>query len=202
MSAALLPGSMELTLEAGRPHGARARTDGDVLDLLDARDLRGAVQRLMERHGAQVYRFCRTALRDEALADDVHQVVFMEVLRDLPKFQRRASLLTWILSIAHHRVVDAARRRDRIRARAVELDLDDTQGDAVPALEQLDQARLRADVARAVASLDVATRTAVLLRYQQGLSFEEMATVCREKSATLQARVTRALPRLRALIAP
>jgi DNA-directed RNA polymerase specialized sigma24 family protein len=37
----------------------------------------------------------------------------------------------------------------------------------------------------------------VLLRFQQGLSFEEMSAICREKPGTLQARVARALPVLR-----
>jgi len=38
---------------------------------------------------------------------------------------------------------------------------------------------------------------AVLLRFQEGLPYEEMGRMCREKPATLQARVTRALPLLR-----
>jgi hypothetical protein len=37
----------------------------------------------------------------------------------------------------------------------------------------------------------------VLLRYQMGFAFDEMAEICREKSGTLHARVARALPRLR-----
>jgi DNA-directed RNA polymerase specialized sigma24 family protein len=43
-------------------------------------------------------------------------------------------------------------------------------------------------------------RTAVLLRYQQGFTFAEMARICGEKPGTLQARVARALPLLRAWI--
>jgi DNA-directed RNA polymerase specialized sigma24 family protein len=40
----------------------------------------------------------------------------------------------------------------------------------------------------------------VLLRYQQGFSFDEMAAICRERPATLRARVARALPVMRASI--
>ena len=43
-------------------------------------------------------------------------------------------------------------------------------------------------------------RTAVLLRYQQGFTFEEMATICDEKPGTLQARVMRALGVLRSCV--
>jgi RNA polymerase sigma-70 factor (ECF subfamily) len=41
---------------------------------------------------------------------------------------------------------------------------------------------------------------AVLLRYQEGFSFEEMGRICRERPGTLQQRVARALPVLRACI--
>jgi DNA-directed RNA polymerase specialized sigma24 family protein len=45
-----------------------------------------------------------------------------------------------------------------------------------------------------------AARTAVLLHYQQGFTFEEMAVICGEKPGTLQARVARALKALRACV--
>ena len=48
--------------------------------------------------------------------------------------------------------------------------------------------------------LDEPSRTAVLLRYQQGFSYEEMAAICHEKAGTLQARVSRALRRLREMM--
>jgi DNA-directed RNA polymerase specialized sigma24 family protein len=41
------------------------------------------------------------------------------------------------------------------------------------------------------------TRLAVLLRYQQSFGYPEMAQLCGEKPATLQARVARAMPVLR-----
>ena len=40
-------------------------------------------------------------------------------------------------------------------------------------------------------------RIAILLRYREGLSYAEMAAICDERPATLQARVSRALPVLR-----
>ena len=46
----------------------------------------------------------------------------------------------------------------------------------------------------------VLNSTAVVLRYQHGFTFEEMAVICNEKPGTLQARVSRALPLLRACV--
>jgi RNA polymerase sigma-70 factor (ECF subfamily) len=183
------------------PSGPRGLDpDEDVLVLVTGGNHKLALQRLMQRHGAAVYRYCLIAVGDAALADDVHQQVFIEAFRDLPRFARRSTLRTWLLGIARHRVLDAAKRRRRARnhvetARAADLpDLAPSAGDG------LDDAELRAALASCVAQLEEPARTAVLLRYQQTLTYEEMAVICGEKPGTLQARVSRALRRLRAMI--
>jgi len=172
--------------------------DGDVLLLVECGDTGGALRRLMDRHGAAVYRFCREALHDVALADDVLQQVFLGAFRDLPRFGGRSRLRTWLFKIAHHRVLDAVRSRHCTRLRTVEADLA-TLPDAQPAaIATLEQAELHAALVSCVRDLDEQCQAALLLRYQQGFTFEEMARICGEKANTLQARVARALPTLRA----
>lgn len=177
-----------------------ADPDSDVLALVANRDMTAALRCLMERHGAAVYRYCRTELRDAALADDVQQQVFIEACRDLPRFKRKSTVRTWLFSIARHRVLDAAKARRRGAAR-FERDVPLELPDPGPlAGESLDEARLRAALAACLAELAEPVRHALLLRFQQGFSFEEMAVVCGEKPGTLQAKVTRAFPGLRACI--
>jgi RNA polymerase sigma-70 factor (ECF subfamily) len=176
---------------------ARGRDpDADVLPLI-GHDTRGALHRLMQRHGRAVYRYCRTALGDAVLADDVHQQVFIEVFRDLPGFAGRSTLRTWLFGIARHRVLDAAKRRRRTRAHldvTASADLPDPRSSPG---EGLDDAQLQTALVSCLAALDEPIRAAVLLRYQQGLTYEEMAEICGEKAGTLQARVSRALRKLR-----
>lgn len=171
--------------------------DGDALALVDRGDLAGAVRLLMKRYGTGMYRYCREELRDGALADDVHQQVFIEALRDLPRFQRRSTVRVWLFAIARHRVLDAAKKRRLDKAwvedcAALEIPDDDPAPD-----EALDDARLHQALADAIAELPMDARSALLLRYQQGFSFAEMASICEEQASTLCARVKRALPILR-----
>lgn len=175
-----------------------ADPDRDVIALIEHGELRGALRCVMARHGAAVYRYCREALRDEALADDVHQQVFIEVYRDLRRFAGRSTVRTWLFGIARHRVLDAAKRRARVQAR-VELDnfADAPDPRAEPG-ELLDDQRLREEVAKCLGDFEEKVRTALLLRYQQGFTFEQMAVICGEKAGTLQVRVARALPLLQA----
>jgi RNA polymerase sigma-70 factor, ECF subfamily len=179
--------------EAGDP-------DADVVRLIEAGDPAAAIRLLMQRHGDAVYRFVRNALRSDARADDVHQRIFIEAHRDLRRFAGRSSLRTWLFAIARYRVLDALKARAREEGRIGEGDgADEPDPQPLPG-EQLDDARLRDALARCLEKLGEHVRSAVLLRFQQGFSFEEMAEIMREKPGTLQARVARALPLLRACI--
>jgi RNA polymerase sigma factor (sigma-70 family) len=188
----------------GLPPGGAASTpdpDEDIRRLVEVGDRNDALRLLMERHGDAVYRYCREALADASLADDVQQQIFIEAHRDLPRFAGRSRVRTWLFGIARHRILDAAKAR---RRRAGHL-ADNDQVVALPdphpgADERLDDARLRAALAGCLEQLGEHVRAAVLLRYQQGFSFEDMAEVCQEKAGTLQARVARALPTLKLCI--
>jgi RNA polymerase sigma-70 factor (ECF subfamily) len=175
--------------------------DRDIIHLVRTGDRRAALQILMGRHGRTVYRYCREALHDATLADDVLQQVFIQAYRDIAAFAGRATVRTWLFAIARHRVLDAAKSRSRAHAHLEDDDTADTPDPSPPPDERLDDA-LRLDaLVGCVSVLAEAARTAVLLHYQQGFTFEEMAVICGEKPGTLQARVARALKALRACIA-
>lgn len=172
----------------------RVDPDRDVLESCDRND---AIRHLMQRHGTAVHRYCREKLRDAALADDVHQQVFIEALRDLPRFQRRSTVRAWLFAIARHRVLNAAKKRRLDKAR-----VEDCAAVEIPDMkrspaEVLDNARLHQALVVAVAELPADVRTALLLRFQQGFSFVDMESICGERATTLGARVARAKAILR-----
>jgi RNA polymerase sigma-70 factor (ECF subfamily) len=174
--------------------------DADIIDLTRRGERHAALRMLMRRHGSAVYRFCREQLRDDARAADVQQNVFIAAHRDLPGFEQRSSVKSWLFGIARHRVLDNIKAHTRTH-RHVEYDdtADIAQPGASPA-ERLDDARLHEALAVCVSELSEEVREAVLLRFQQGFTFEEMAEICCEKAGTLQARVSRAMAKLRACV--
>jgi RNA polymerase sigma-70 factor, ECF subfamily len=171
--------------------------DSEVRDLVRHGELRAALCRLMQRHGAAVYRYCREQLRDPVLAEDVQQQVFIAAYCDLSTFSGRGTLRSWLFGIAHHRVIDAARARGRSPAFVSITKAAEVVDPCVPADEACDDERLRAALVVELAALPVHTRSAILLRYQHGMSFEEMAQISGEKPGTLSARVSRAIRVLR-----
>ena len=179
-------------------HGADP--DRDIVAQIDRGELAAALTSLMRRHGTAVYRYCREELHDRTLADDVHQQIFIQAHRDLVRFAARSTLRTWLFAIARHRVLDAAKSRRRAQAHIEEDDTADTPDPSPPPGERLDEARLQQALIACLRELGEHIRGTLVLRYQSGFTFEELATIFGDKPGTLQARVMRALPLLRTCI--
>lgn len=169
----------------------------EALAALDRGDRKAALAVLMDAYGTAVYRFCRGLVAAEEVADDVHQMTFVQAWEGLERFSRRSSLRTWLFSIARHRCLDALKmsRRRRARFEAVA----DPPETAAPdnAEADLEASFFNRMLKGCLGELAPAARTAVVLRYQEELSYPEIARVCGERPPTLQARVARALPALR-----
>ncbi len=180
-----------------------ARDDQDAereaREALGRGDHRAALAMLMRVHGEAIYRHCRVVLQDDDLAHDVLQTVFVQAHRDLGSFGGRSNLRGWLFGIARHRCLDALRSRQRQRQRHVSDEgALDVAADPRAGVEALLAAGDDAEqLERCLRELRPDIRIAVLLRFQEGMSYEEMERVCRERSDTLRARVVRSLPFLR-----
>ena len=152
--------------------------------------------------GEAVYRQCREILRDPVLAEDVHQQIFVQADRDLPRFARQSTVRTWLFAITRHRVLDALRSRRRAQAHLTPAEPDALERCDVGPLADalLDDARLGETLHAAIRALDPGVQELVRLHYQHGITFQQIARNCGEKPGTLATRVTRALPVMRAFI--
>ncbi len=169
-----------------------------VRERLAAGDERAALTLLMETFGRELYRYCRSLLADAELASEVHQTVFVQAWEGLAGFRGEASLKTWLFGIARHRCLDAAKVSKRRERRFLLTDaLPETPVAGPDAAERLSSRARRQALATCLDELAPHVKDAVLLRYQQELSYVEMSELTREQAPTLQARVARALPVLR-----
>lgn len=174
--------------------------DADVVIAVRAGDRRRAAAILVARHGDAVYRYVLAMTGNCHLAEDIHQQVFLEAYRDLARFGGRSSLRVWLLGIARHRCIDALITARRWNHRFKNEPSDETEADDCAADRRIDRCRMQRILAGCLTRLAPASREAVMLRYQEELSYEEAAAVAGVCAATLQKRVTRALPLLRRYI--
>lgn len=161
--------------------------------------LRAAVELMMREYGKVVYSVANRILGNPALAKDALQQTFLEALRDASGYQGRSSVRTWLLGIASNRAIDLARRQRREEQWNLPDDgveqISEVSAPEIPAA--LDDRRLQRALEECLSEVSPETRVALLLRFQQGLSYEQISKICKEKPGTLQARVKRAMPVLR-----
>ena len=158
-------------------------------------DRRRAAAILMQTFGDDVWRHCRLVVGSDDLADEVHQNVFVQAYRDLESWQGRAGLRTWLYAIARHRCLDALKLRRRFFRRFVLMDRLPER--PAPARDSVGDAEVGRVVDAALARLRPDVRVAVVLRFFEDMTFEQMAEVCGARPAALQMRVARAMPKLR-----
>lgn len=168
---------------------------------LEQGDRKAALTVLMRGYGDSIHRHCRSMLGPGPLADEAHQAVFVQAWRDLPRFEGRSSFRSWLFGISRHRCLDAARAYRRRNRRFVSEGgaeaADERPGaeDALGSAQSMALARGPLDACLDALAADA--RFAVLLRYQEGMRYAEIARISRARPGTVQARVTRGLDALR-----
>src|SRR3954470_6695836 len=81
----------------------------DVQDLLRQRRYDEALERLLDGYEQKVSRMAVAMLHDRGRAQDVTQDIFLKLWRALPSYDGRASLSTWLYTIARNTCLNAVR---------------------------------------------------------------------------------------------
>jgi RNA polymerase sigma factor (sigma-70 family) len=153
---------------------------------------------LAREHYPAVFGYCLRVLRAYALAEDVTQHVFEQAYRDYHRFEGRASVRTWLLGIAYHRSIDALRATRRLEI--IESNDDAVADHAAPGedpFEHLGHLEILEALEGCLSRLPAEVRATVLLRYQTGATYAQLAAQLDTAAAALQMRVVRALRLLR-----
>ena len=154
-----------------------------------------------EAHGEAIYNYFRFQLVVPDEAEDLTAETFLRAVRAAERFDpARASVQTWLMTIARNVLIDF-RRSSRVR-RHVGLDeLRDLAVEA-PSPEELMLRREEvAGVLAAMGGLSRADRDLLSLRYGGDLDVPEIARVLGVKVGTVRTRLWRAIERLREQLA-
>ena len=181
----------------GIRRGAESTSD-EMLIAQMAAGHKGAMRILFARHQLKIYHFVLRIVRDAALAEDVVSETFIDVWRHADRYAGRSSVSTWLIGIARHRALTAARRRP-----TEPLDCDAVRNVVDPASDPeaaLGQKDTGAALRGALTALSREHAEIIDLVYYQEKSIRESAEVLGIPENTVKTRMFYARKRLAALV--
>ncbi len=168
---------------------AARKLDAALLDGCRRRD-REAFCVLYEAYKDRVYSIALHFSGQESVARDVAQDVFVKLYAVLPQFRGDSDFDTWLYRLVANACMDEHRKRRRWLPLAEEAMLKPSTA------ESQEQSTLRGELAAsvraAVGNLDPRFRLPVLLRYLQGLSYDQIAGALGCSKGTVASRLNRA----------
>ncbi|MDQ1711963.1 MAG: hypothetical protein QOE45_1413 [Frankiaceae bacterium] len=161
-----------------------------------------ALESLYGRYGRPAYALARRILADEQLAQDVVQEVFLTVWRDARRFEAsRGGFASWLLTMTHHKAVDAVRREENLRKRRASADALEFAESPDPQVDDAVWGLVRRDRVRsALAELPDAQREALGLAYFGGYTQREIAKLTDTPLGTVKTRMLAGMKRMRGVL--
>ena len=153
------------------------------------------LHQLVVEHSDSVFRLARSIVRDKALAEDITQETMVKAWLALPSFRGESSLKGWVLRIAHNTAISVIRSRRSVvvdPADLVEVDL--TTSDTVE--RSVENKEAYSDFIEALDLLDDLSKSILILREVEGLSYEEISKVLRVPLPTVKTRLLRSRRRM------
>lgn len=175
------------------PRDALSERSDDELMALARAGLKPAFAVLVERHALRVVRLCSRFVDDEDLGRELAQDCWVEIWRARDKYRGDGGFAIWLVTIARNHCRNALRRR-KVRER------EPMRAEITPLPGQLDALlteERRRRVRQALSELSSTLREALLLRYAEGLRYDEMTSVLETGESTLRSRVHHGLKALK-----
>jgi RNA polymerase sigma-70 factor (ECF subfamily) len=181
------------------PNGANQRVDSDraLIDAVAGGDTQ-ALEALYARYGSAILNFLVARLGNPQLAEEVLQDVMLAVWRSAGTFRGDSKVLTWLLTIARNRAINATRKK---RPTLVELNeeislRDNDTGPLEHVIHQGQQAVIR----DAIQQLPAGQREVLVLVFYHQMTGAEIAEILDITPGTVKSRLHRAKQTLRRLL--
>jgi RNA polymerase sigma-70 factor, ECF subfamily len=158
-----------------------------------ARDWQPDFERLVDEHQSMVFSLAWRMTADRGLAEEIAQDVFLELDTHMTRIESPQHALFWLRRVAMSRSADALRRR---RVRGVDLWVEIEENHGAPQEER--SSPLGARLEQLLTTLPEPQRAALVLRYQEDLTPEEIAATLESPLATVKSNLQRGLKLLRA----
>ena len=171
------------------------RRDTDLLD------------RLIEQYQHRLLRYLVYLTGKRQTAEDLFQETWLRVLERGSQYNGKSRFDTWLFAIARHLVIDASRKKTAMSLEALTEPADggvprEFAAEQLSPLDFISNSEDGERIGAALSTLDSVQREVVMLRFQEDLSLEEIATLTRAPLSTVKSRLYRGLEALRPALEP
>lgn len=164
---------------------------------------RAALEALLLRHQAEVYRFGMKMCRDPEDAKDVLQDTLLALARGVRDFRGASSLSTWLYTVTRSFCIKKRRKRKHAPVHVDSIEHTTALADDAPAPDERVATReAQHAVEKAIASLEPMYREVLLLRDVEGLTAPEVSEVLGLSIQAVKSRLHRARMAVRENLAP
>jgi RNA polymerase sigma-70 factor (ECF subfamily) len=149
-------------------------------------------EQLVDEHQSMVFSLALRMTGDRGLAEEIAQDTLLALDKNLSKIESSQHAIFWLRRVAISRSTDALRRR-RVRGTELWVEIDESHG-----ARELERGSPLGDrIEDLLATLPEAQRAAIILRYQEELTPEEIAATLGAPLATVKIQLQRGLKLLR-----
>ena len=164
-----------------------------------------ALEKLVNRHQAQIFNFINSKVQDRDTAEDIFQDTFIKVIKTIKsgKYNEEGKFITWIMRIAHNLVIDFFRKNNRMPKvrNTEEFDIFQFIPDNSPKAEHsMVQDQVVKDLQKLVQELPEDQKEVLIMRLYRDMSFKEIAENTNVSINTALGRMRYAIINLRKLI--
>ena len=164
--------------------------DGRVIEACQQGD-RDAFRLLFEAYKDKVFSIAVYSIGgDRSVADDVTQQIFLKLFTAIRQFRGDSEFTTWLYRLVVNACLDEKRRRRRLLPWGETVAMSNP-AEKKPQEKQYARLEVAEAVREAIGELKPKFRLPILLKYIEGLSYEEIASVMNCSKGTVASRLNR-----------
>ena len=155
-------------------------TDEELIKQIRAGD-EEAADTLVKRYYTDILRYCKRNIVDQNLAEDATQETFYRVFRSLMRYQDKERFRAWLYMIARNICIDENRKQKN----TIPLELEDI-GEESSEIHQIENSD---EIEQLLSVLPEEQREAILLYFEDELTYREIGKILGIPARTVQSRV-------------
>lgn len=155
-------------------------TDEELIRQIRAGD-EEAADILVKRYYTDILRYCKRHIIDQNLAEDATQETFYRVFRSLMRYQDKERFRAWLYMIARNICIDENRKQKN----TIPLELEDI-GEESSEIHQIENSD---EIEQLLSVLPEEQREAILLYFEDELTYREIGKILGIPARTVQSRV-------------